>query len=221
MIFHMKKRLFFLFIFIIILVFFLNGIIVGTSKNRIITINELKDIKDIDAILVLGCKVNPGGNPSMMLDRRLEKGIEVYKTIGTKLLLSGDHGQKEYDEVNTMKEYVLSTDIDIDDVFLDHAGFSTYDSLYRAKYVFGVKKMVIVTQRYHLFRALYIAKSLGIEAYGIPADNIPYRFINIKNEIREVLARDKDFFKVIIKPKSKYLGDKIDIKGSGRLTFDK
>jgi len=221
MIFRMKKKLFFIFIFLIILVFFLNGAIVGTSRNRIITIDESKEINDIDAILVLGCKVNPGGSPSMMLDKRLEKGIEVYNTIGGKLLLSGDHGQQEYDEVNTMKEYVLSSNINIDDVFLDHAGFSTYDSIYRAKYVFGVKKMIIVTQKYHLFRALYIAKSLGIEAYGIPADNIPYNFINIKNEIREVMARDKDFFKTIIKPQSKYLGEKIDIKGSGRLTFDK
>ena len=84
-----------------------------------------------------------------------------------------------------------------EDVFLYHAGFSTYDSIYRAKYVFGVKKMVIVTQRYHLYRALYIAKKLGIEAYGVEAENIPYKAINIKNEIREVLARDKDLFKVL------------------------
>ena len=110
----MKKKLNFLFIFIISLtfiVFLLNGIVVGTTKKQIISIDELKEINDIDAILVLGCKVNPDGSPSMMLTRRLEKGIEVYNTIGTKLILSGDHGQKEYDEVNAMKDYILTEDI--------------------------------------------------------------------------------------------------------------
>ncbi len=222
MIIHMKKKLFFLyiFIFVIILIFLLNGLVVGSTKDKIISLDEAKEIEDIDAILVLGCKVNPNGSPSLMLSNRLEKGIEVYKAIGTKLILSGDHGQKEYDEVNTMKDYILTEDINIDDVFLDHAGFSTYDSIYRAKYIFGAKKIIIVTQKYHLFRALYIANSLGIEAYGIPADNIPYRALNIKNEIREVLARNKDIFKVIISPESKYLGDKIDLNNSGKITFD-
>lgn len=202
------------------MIFFLNGIVVGTSSKRIISIDEAKSIENIDAILVLGCKVNPGGNPSLMLNNRLEKGLEVYNSIGTKLLLSGDHGQKDYDEVNAMKEYILSSDINQDDVFLDHAGFSTYDSIYRAKYVFGAKKIIIVSQKYHLYRALYIADSIGLEAYGIEADKINYRFINIKNEIREVLARNKDFFKTIIKPKSKFLGEPIDLKGSGKVTFD-
>ena len=202
------------------MIFFLNGIVVGTSSKRIISIDEAKSIENIDAILVLGCKVNPGGNPSLMLNNRLEKGLEVYNSIGTKLLLSGDHGQIDYDEVNAMKEYILSSDINQDDVFLDHAGFSTYDSIYRAKYVFGAKKIIIVSQKYHLYRALYIADSIGLEAYGIEADKINYRFINIKNEIREVLARNKDFFKTIIKPKSKFLGEPIDLKGSGKVTFD-
>ena len=204
----------------IFLIFLFNGIVVGTSQNDIISIDEAKEIDDIDAILVLGCKVNPGGSPSLMLYNRLEKGVEVYNVIGTKLLLSGDHGQKDYDEVNAMKDYILTEDINLDDVFLDHAGFSTYDSIYRAKYVFGAKKIIIVTQKYHLFRALYIAHSLGLEAYGVEAEKINYRYINIKNEIREVLARDKDFFKTIIKPKSKYLGEQIDLKGSGKVTFD-
>ena len=222
MIIHMKKKLnfFYVFIIIILIVFILNGIVVGTTKNSIISIDESKKINNLDAILVLGCKVNSDGSPSMMLSNRLEKGIEVYNTIGTKLLLSGDHGQDEYDEVNAMKAYILTEDINLDDVFLDHAGFSTYDSIYRAKYIFGVKKMIIVTQRYHLFRALYIAKSLGIEAYGIEANNIPCKSINVKNEIREVLARDKDVFKMIFKPESKYLGEPINIKDSGKITFD-
>ena len=219
----MKKKLFFIFgliIFIAIIIFALNGLVVGTTKNRIIKEEDITSINDIDAILVLGCKVNPDGTPSMMLDRRVNKGIELYKKTGIKLILSGDHGKEEYDEVNTMKKMVLDEDIPREDIFIDHAGFSTYDSIYRAKNVYGVKKVIIVTQRYHLYRSLYIANKLGLDAYGIPADNIPYKTINIKNEIREVLARDKDIFKSLFKPSSKYVGETIDIHGSGEVTFD-
>ncbi len=205
---------------LIILVFSLNGVVVGTTNKKIIKEEAITSITDLDAILVLGCKVNPDGTPSMMLENRVNKGIELYKKTGIKLILSGDHGKEEYDEVNTMKKMVINEDISKEDVFLDHAGFSTYDSIYRAKYVFGAKRVIIVTQRYHLYRALYIANKIGLDAYGIPADNIPYKAINIKNEIREVLARDKDVFKTIFKPKSKYVGDSIDIKGSGEITFD-
>ena len=217
----MKKRLLYIFgliIFVIIIVFALNGLVVGTTKGRIIKEEDIKE--DYDAILVLGCKVNPDGTPSMMLSNRVEKGIELYKKTGFKLILSGDHGKEEYDEVNTMKKMVLDESITIEDVFLDHAGFSTYDSIYRAKKVFNAKKIIIVSQRYHLYRALYIADKLGLEAYGVAADDIPHKMINIKNEIREVLARDKDVFKSMFKPQSKYVGEPIDIKGSGEVTFD-
>ena len=217
----MKKRLLYIFgliIFIVIIVFALNGLVVGTTKGRIIKEEDIKE--DYDAILVLGCKVNSDGTPSMMLSNRVEKGIELYKKTGFKLILSGDHGKEEYDEVNTMKKMVLDESIPKEDVFLDHAGFSTYDSIYRAKKVFNAKKIIIVSQRYHLYRALYIADKLGLEAYGVAADDILYKMINIKNEIREVLARDKDVFKSVFKPQSKYVGEPIDIKGSGEVTFD-
>ena len=187
----MKKKLFFIFgliIFIAIIIFALNGLVVGTTKNRIIKEEDITSINDIDAILVLGCKVNPDGTPSMMLDRRVNKGIELYKKTGIKLILSGDHGKEEYDEVNTMKKMVLDEDIPREDIFLDHAGFSTYDSIYRAKNVYGVKKVIIVTQRYHLYRSLYIANKLGLDAYGIPADNIPYKTINIFIKINIYLS---------------------------------
>ena len=218
----MKKKLFFvlgIILLLVILVFTFNGIVVLSSKNRIINMDEVNNIDNVDAILVLGCKVNPDGTPSMMLTNRVEKGIELYEKTGIKILLSGDHDTKGYDEVNTMKDMVKDN-IPKEDIFLDHAGLSTYDSIYRAKNIYGINKMIIVTQKYHLYRALYIASKLGIEAYGIEADYIPYPFINIKNEIREVLARDKEFFKLIFKPKSKYMGEPIDIHSSGEITFD-
>ena len=193
----------------------INLYMVKTTEKNIVEITDLKD--DYDAILVLGCKVEDG-YPSVMLEKRLDKGIEVYNKLNTKLLLSGDHGEKEYDEVNVMNQYMLDKNIDSSDIFLDHAGFSTYDSIYRAKYVYGVKKMVIVTQRFHLFRALYIAEKLGIEAVGIKAEDVIETMVMVKNEMREVLSRDKNFIKTIIKPESKYVGEKISLDGDSSVT---
>ena len=204
-----------IFVIIVLSTIFINVYMIKVTEPNIININELSD--DIDAILVLGCKVEDN-TPSMMLKNRLDKSIEVYNLIHTKLLLSGDHGRKKYDEVNVMRDYILSSSIDSKDIFLDHAGFSTYDSIYRAKYIFGAKKIVIVTQKYHLYRALYIAKKLGIIAYGIEADDIPYKSIMLKNEIREILSRDKNFIKVILKPESKYLGEIISLSDDGNVT---
>ena len=186
------------------------------TEDKIVKLEDLND--KYDAILVLGCKVN-GDTPSMMLARRLDKGIEVYKSIDSKLLLSGDHGQNEYDEVNVMRDYVLSENIDSSDIFLDHAGFSTYDSIYRAKNVFGAKKIVIVTQRFHLYRALYLAEKLGLDAVGVVAEDVPYKSVMIRNEMREVLSRVKNFFKVIVEPESKYLGEPISLDGDGNVTI--
>lgn len=196
----------------------INFVVISKSDYKILDYDEAIKLESVDAILVLGCKVN-GTIPSMMLGNRLDMGIKLYNGMNTKLLLSGDHGTKEYDEVNAMRDYVLEQNIDTHNVFLDHAGFSTYDSMYRAKEVFGIKKVIVVTQRYHLYRSLYIANELGIEAYGVAADDIPYPMINKKNEIREFLARNKDFVKVMFKPSSKYVGEPIDIAGDGNLTL--
>jgi vancomycin permeability regulator SanA len=117
-----------------------------------------------------------------------------------------------------MRDYLLDIGLPSEDIFLDHAGFSTYDSIYRAKYVFGAKKVIIVTQEYHLYRALYFANKLGIDAVGVKADNIPYRSIMFKNEIREILARDKGFYKGIFKPRSKYVGETISLNQNGEIT---
>ena len=213
----MKKFLYFILevlLFIAVVTAGINLYMVKKEESKIISLDELKD--DYDAILVLGCKVENGG-PSVMLSKRLDKGIDVYNKIGSKLLLSGDHGEKEYDEVNVMRDYILESNIDSKDIFLDHAGFSTYDSIYRAKNVFGAKKIVIVTQRFHLYRALYIAEKLGLEAVGIKAEDVPYQSVMIRNELREVLSRDKNFIKVIIQPESKYVGDPISLDGDGNI----
>ena len=204
-------------IIFVITTIFINVYMIESTKNNIIDVNDIELIENIDAVVVLGCKAYDDG-PSLMLKKRLDKTIELYNKVNNKIILTGDHGTKEYDEVNVMKNYVLENKIPRQDVFLDHAGFNTYDSLYRVKEVFNARKIVVITQKYHLYRALYIAKHLGIEAYGIIADDIPYKGIMIKNEIREILSRDKNFFKVILKPKSKYLGDKINLDGDANIT---
>ena len=218
---NIKKCLLLIFLsFLVIVIFgtlFINLYMVNYTSGNIIEENEVKKITDIDAILVLGCKAYSYG-PSLMLSYRLEKGIDIYNQTYNKIILSGDHGKNDYDEVNVMRDYMLDSDIPSQDIFLDHAGFSTYDSIYRAKYIFGTKKIIIITQKYHLYRALYIAKKIGIEAYGIPASDIPQKGIMLKNEIREILSRDKNFIKVIFKPQSKYLGEKISLEEDGNVT---
>ena len=219
----MKKKILIIlasiFIVLIVLVFGINFYVKSSVKSRIISIEKAKKIKDVDAIIILGAGVW-GDSPSPLLRDRLITGIEAYKNnISNKIIVSGDHGKKNYDEVNVMKEYIVDEEIPSEDIFMDHAGFSTYDSIYRAKYIFKAKKIIIVTQKYHLYRALYIAKKLGLEAYGIKA--VPRRYSgDTKREIREILARDKDFFKCIIKPKSTYLGEEIPVSGNGNVTND-
>ena len=197
----------------------INGHIKRTVKDRIVESDNLPE-EDMDCILVLGCQVKEGGEPSHMLRDRLQRGVEVYELdVSDKLLMSGDHGRTDYNEVKTMKQYAVDEGVDSENVFMDHAGFSTYESIYRAKEVFGVKKMIIVTQEYHLYRALYIAEKLGIEAYGIASDYHTYVGQSIR-DLREVLARNKDFIITITKPQPTYLGDFIDIHGDGDITND-
>ena len=177
----------------------INIYMIDSTKKQIVELDDLKKIKDIDVVLILGCKAY-SDRPSLMLEKRLEKGIEVYQNINTKLLLSGDHSNNNYDEVNIMRNYVLNFNIDANDLFLDYAGFTTYDSIYRAKYIFNAKKIIIVTQKYHMYRALYLSNKLDLEAYGIVADDVPQKLVMIKNKVREVFSRDKNFFKGLIKP---------------------
>ena len=156
-----------------------------------------------------------------MLEDRILKAIELYENgVAPKIIMSGDHGREEYDEVNIMKNYAIEKGIPSEDIFMDHAGFSTYDSIYRAKHIFEVKNIVIVTQEYHLFRALHIANKLGINALGVNSDPRKYSGQTYR-EIREILARNKDFVKATFKPKSTYLGDTIPVNGNGDITNDK
>jgi vancomycin permeability regulator SanA len=191
------------------------------TKDRIITPEQATSLTDVDCILVLGCGVWEGGRPSHMLEDRLKRSIELFELgVAPKLLMSGDHGREEYDEVNVMKAFAVERGVPSEHIFMDHAGFSTYESMYRAKEVFQAKKVVIVTQGYHLYRAIYIARALGLEAYGVASDYRGYAGQTVR-DLREVLARVKDMATCILRPEPTYLGDVIPIWGNGDITNDK
>ena len=197
-----------------------NAYVKNTVKGYVLSTADAEDLQNVSCILVLGCRVRSDGAPGGMLADRLDVGISLYRDgVAPKLLMSGDHGGAEYDEVNAMKQYAIERGVTSSDVFMDHAGFSTYDSLYRAKEIFGAARIVIVTQGYHLYRALYIARSLGIEAYGVAADLHTYSGQG-KRDFREFFARNKDFIGCAFGVKPKYLGESIPIDGNGNLTND-
>ena len=208
----MKKVMVYLMIIIVVIlvcVFGINAYVKISTKDQIIRENEYDKLSDIDCIIV------------HMLEDRLLEGIKLYENnVSSKIIMSGDHGKEDYDEVNIMKNYAIEKGVPSENIFMDHAGFSTYESIYRAKEIFKAKRIVIVTQEYHLYRALYIANKLGLEAYGVGAD--PRQYVGATyRELREILARDKDFIKCIFKPKPTYLGETIPVSGNGDITNDK
>lgn len=177
-------------------------------------------IPTVDCILVLGAGLKQDGTPSLVLTDRLNRGIELYKKgISRRLLMSGDHGRTGYNEVEAMKQYAMDAGIPEEDIFMDHAGFSTYESIYRARDIFEVKSLAIVTQPYHEYRAVYAAKKLGLTAYGTPSNATKYRNAWMM-EVREMLARTKEFFNLLVQPEPTYLGDRIPISGTGTATND-
>ncbi|MCE5188025.1 MAG: YdcF family protein [Eubacteriales bacterium] len=216
-----KKRAFFaLFVLFVLFAsapFLISAGMCASVEDRILSLEDASNL-GADAILVLGARVQGNGKPSGILEDRLLTGIAAYQNgVSDRLLMSGDHGQEDYDEVSAMKTYAVEAGIPSDKIFLDHAGFSTYESLYRARDIFQVKRVLIVTQQYHLYRALYVAEKMGLDAYGVAADLRTYPGMP-RFEAREILARCKDFFFTLFMPLPTYLGAEIPITGSGDLT---
>ena len=200
-----------------VLVFGIDFYVKQKAKPYILTPEEAGE--GYDCVLVLGCGVW-GDTPSHMLEDRLLEGISLCQSgASKKLLMSGDHGREGYDEVNVMKKFAVDRGIPSEDVFMDHAGFSTYESMYRAKEIFKAEEILIVTQDYHLYRAIYDARALGLEAYGVASNPRSYGG-QLYRDIREILARNKDFIYSIIKPEPTYLGEAIPVQGNGNLTND-
>lgn len=199
-----------------------NIYVISYASKYIITEQQAQALSDVDCITVLGAHVKEDGSPSYMLESRLCAAIKLYNLkVSPKMLMTGDHGQQEYDEVNNMMSYVVSnSDITKENVFLDHAGFSTYESAYRAKAIFQIEKTVITTQKYHLYRAVYNARKNGIEAYGVASDDYEWPGMTYY-KIRESLAIFKDFFGCLFNAKPTYLGEAIPISGTSQASHDK
>ena len=204
---------------ILLFVFAVNLYEIIISRKQILK-DENTKIENIYCMLVLGAGIINNERPTLMLKDRLDKSIELYKKgMAKKIIMSGDHSSKNHNEVIIMKNYAIERGVPSEDIFMDHAGFCTYDSIYRAKEIFGVKEMIIVTQKYHLYRSIFIAIFLGLKAYGIKSDarkytKMPYHFV------REMFARCKNFIKCIFRMKPKYLGEKISLDQSGDITND-
>lgn len=206
---------------IIIAVFSIDYYVEQSARKYIVNPEEL--IK-ADAILVLGAYVFPDGTVSSMLRDRLSVAQELYERgKAHKIIVSGDHGQIDYDEVNAMKTFLKNGKIPARDIYMDHAGFSTYESVYRARDVFKAKRVIIVTQEYHLIRAVFIARQLGLDAYGVASDKHDYGEGLMKAyRQREIAARNKDFFFAkFLQPKPTFLGEAIPAIGDGSVTDDK
>ena len=196
-----------------------NLIVRLSVKGRMRSVEESAEKSGYDCILVLGCGVWEE-TPSPLLSDRLDAAVKLYHAgAAPKVLVSGDHGRKDYNEVSVMRKYLIDRGVPSEDVFMDHAGFSTYETMYRASDVFGVRKALVVTQEYHLYRALYDASAFGIEADGAMATGHVFASQTLWN-MREAVARVKDFIWCIFKPEPTYRGEKIDIHGNGEVTLD-
>lgn len=194
-----------------------NVAVIASTKDSIVSAESV-GFCHADAIVVLGASVLSDGTPSGILADRLDDGIALYFAgVAPKIIMSGDNSTVSYNEVKAMKDYAVSHGVPCEDVFSDHAGFSTYESMYRAKYVFGAKHIVIATQTYHLYRALYSARGLGVDAIGVPSDYHTYR-MQFYYDMREIPARTKDFFKTFFEVPSTFVGDYIGLDQSGDVT---
>lgn len=202
-----KMKKIFKYILIVLIVIILVPVIINfyvilSTKNRIVS-GDSELLTDIDYMVILGAGIRRG-KPSPMLEDRLKTGISLYNNdISNKILITGDHMNDDYDEVTVMKNYLLEHGIPEEDIITDNYGISTYDSIYRVKNVYKSNKVVIVSQRYHLYRALFLSDNLDLKSYGVEAD-LRYYYGQWYREIREILARNKDFIKGIIKPKAVY-----------------
>jgi len=212
------KRVISAILFFILAIVSINGGIVFFAKNKIY--KSVVDLPEKEVVLILGARVYANGKMSDIFFDRARTGLEVYKKgKAKKILVSGDHGAKYYDEVNVVKNFLLEEGVPEQDIFLDHAGFDTYDSLYRAKNIFNVSTVSISTQNFHLSRSIYIANSLGLDAVGISANKRKYLFEK-NNNFREFFARIKAFLDISFKSDPKLFGEKIPISGDGKKSWD-
>jgi SanA protein len=204
--------------FLVVVVGASNVVVWLGGRNPVTT--DAGRVPHAQAALVLGAQVMPNGAPSSMLSDRIDAAYELYRAGRVdKLLLSGDHSRKTYDEVGTMKRILLAKGVPPQDIFEDHAGFDTWDSAQRARRIFDVRSAVVVTQKFHMARALWDARRAGLKVTGYAADRRDYGRVMRRLEVREAAARVKTLGDAVTGADPHFLGPEIPITGDGRRSW--
>lgn len=199
----------------------INAGMIYCVHDKIIPLEQTGLLDKKDCIVIPGASIRNGTKPSPMLEDRLLTGLHIYRLSGiSKFLMSGDHAIDYYNEVEVMKNYVTEYGVPSKDVFMDHSGFSTYETIFRAQHVFAAKTIIFVSQKYHLYRGLYIAREQGLQAQGVAAPEKPYQG-QLKRSIREILARYKDYYLCLFHYKPQNDMQIIPISGNGNITNSK
>jgi Uncharacterized membrane protein len=214
----MKKIIIIVILCILVITVTINIIVVRIADPLIVESDEAQRLATTegayDCIMVLGASVSQQG-PSPILANRLNTGLELFDLgVSNIILLSGDNGTIYYNEVKGMKDYILERGADIgleaSNIYLDYAGFSTHASVIRSKDIFEAKRIVIVTQRYHLYRAVFIAKMSGLDVIGVASEDISHG--QFERDAREVPARLKDFFLTLFGYTPSVMGDPVPLE---------
>jgi len=188
-----------------------------TAETEKLIFTEFKDVPKAKVVIIFGAGIN-GDQPSRYLKDRLDAGILLYKNNKVdKILLSGDNGRDEYDELTVMKLYCQKNGVDTTKIYIDYAGFDSYSTMYRAKHIFRVDTAILVSQKYHLNRCIYLGDKLGIKSFGYSADRSIYPGYKYY-AFREKLSVTKAVLDVIRNRKPKYLGEPVDINGASNYT---
>ena len=180
----------------------INGIVIAASLPYIKSADEVAD--NCESIIIPGSPVYRD-EPKPILKDRLDCGIELIESgKGKTILMTGDGDGKYYNEIKVMVNYAEKNGMPEDIILIDGIGYSTYNSIYNMKQNYDFDKVIIVTQRYHMYRALFIARRMGIDAYGVTCDNNEYEYFFYRHS-RETLARVKDFVLAFIQPEPETL----------------
>lgn len=205
----------------LLVIFVANAVTVVTTRGNVHTVSQLADElggDPADAVVVLGASVYADGTPSDILADRLEVAVDLYKAgVVRAVICSGDNRSSHYDESDAMKAYCVKLGVPSQDVYVDHGGVTTYDSMYRARHVFGASRIVVATQGYHLYRAMFAADCLGMQTWGVPTDKGAYDN-QTRYSVREILARTKDFFAALAGTEVDTGGEKVSLDASGDRT---
>lgn len=200
-----------LFVIPLITIFLCNGIIDSAASGK--TFSNVTDIPKNKVGLVLGTsKKLTSGHPNPYYNYRINATVELFKAKKIDfVLVSGDNGSRYYNEPTTFKKDLVQAGIPADKIFLDYAGFRTLDSMVRAKAVFGLEEVTVISQKFHNERALYLAERKGLKAIGYNAKDVLGQN-GLKVHVREYFARVKVFLDLLVNTQPRFFGDKIDIK---------